>query len=166
MGLAAVIGTSLLIRRIGTLAAVPPGPLRGLRMRAVPLVSNAALLIRDGRIAWFGPDDQAPSTPATGTVSADGGYVIPGLIDPHTHIPFAGDRSAEFVRRVAGESYLSIMQAGGGIRVTTQAVRNASLDELVADNLPRLRRMLQLGVTRVECKSGYGLAPEHELKQL
>lgn len=157
---------SLLIEQIGTLVVVPPGPLAGPGMQAVNLLYDAALLIRDGRIAWFGPARQAPLDEGTTTLSAGGGCVIPGLIDPHTHIPFVGDRSGEFVRRIAGESYLAIMEAGGGIRSTSRAVRNASLDELVAENLPRLHRMLELGVTRVECKSGYGLTPEHELKQL
>jgi len=158
--------TSLLISRIGTLVVVPPGPLAGARMREVTQVHNAALLVRDGRIAWFGPASEAPLDEGTTTLSANGGCVIPGLIDPHTHIPFVGDRSDEFVRRVAGESYLSIMEAGGGIRVTTEAVQAASVEELVAENLPRLQRMLEMGVTRVECKSGYGLTPEDELKQL
>jgi imidazolonepropionase len=158
--------TSLLIDRIGTLAVVPPGPLAGPAMRNVTFVHDAAVLIRDGRIAWFGPAGEGPLDEGTVRFSAHGGTVIPGLIDAHTHLPFVGDRSDEFVRRLAGESYLAIMQAGGGIRSTCRAVRAASLDELVAENLPRLHRMLEWGVTRVECKSGYGLAPEHELKQL
>ena len=142
---------SLLITPIGTLVAVPPGPLAGPHMRDIALIRDAALLVRDGRIAWFGPAGKAPLDEGTTTLSAADGCVIPGLIDAHTHIPFIGDRSAEFVRRVAGESYLSIMQSGGGIRVTTQAVRQATRDELVTANLPRLRRMLENGVTRVEC---------------
>jgi len=158
--------SALLIADIGTLAVVPPGPVPGPRMRDIDLIYDAALLVRDGRIAWFGPADQAPLDEGTSTLSASGGCVIPGLIDPHTHIPFAGDRSGEFVRRLLGESYLSILEGGGGIRSTCRAVRNASLDELVAENLPRLRRMLENGVTRVECKSGYGLTPADELKQL
>jgi imidazolonepropionase len=159
-------GATLLITDIRTLLCVPPGPLAGVRMRQVPSIDNAALLIRAGRIAWFGPAADVPADAAARTWSAGGGLVIPGLIDPHTHIPWAGDRSAEFARRLAGETYLSIMESGGGIRVTTQAVRAASEQQLVDENLPRLRRMLPLGVTTVECKSGYGLAPEHELKQL
>jgi len=157
---------TVLIRDIGTLVAVPPGPLAGSRMRALPTVPDATLLIRDGRIAWFGPAADAPATGDYPTLSAEGGCVTPGLIDPHTHIPFVGERSGEFERRIAGESYLSIMQSGGGIRVTTQAVRQATEEELVKENLPRLARMLANGVTTVECKSGYGLTPEHELKQL
>lgn len=155
----------MLIRDIATLAVVPPGPLRGAQMRAIRQIPDAALLVRNGRIAWFGPSAEAPRNEAP-ALSAAGGCVVPGLIDCHTHIPFAGHRAAEFVRRLAGESYLSIMESGGGIRVTTQAVRAASEAELVELNLPRLERMLAWGVTTVECKSGYGLSPEHELKQL
>lgn len=156
----------MLIRDIGTLCVVPPGPLAGDQMREVYMLREAALLVRDGRIAWFGPQRDAPRDADAPTLSARGGTVIPGLIDCHTHIPFAGNRAGEFVRRIAGESYLSIMQSGGGIRVTTAAVRAATLDELVSLNLPRLARMLAEGVTTVECKSGYGLSPEAELKQL
>ncbi len=158
--------TSLLITEIGTLAVVPPGPIPGADMQQVPLLHDAALLVRDGKIAWFGPRADAPLDEGESVLSALGGTVIPGLIDPHTHIPFAGDRSGEFVARLAGETYLSILESGGGIRSTCRAVRSATLDELVAENLPRLQRMLEHGVTRVECKSGYGLAREHELKQL
>jgi imidazolonepropionase len=158
--------TSLLIEDIGLLAVVPPGPRCGPQMRAIGLVNDAAVLVRDGRIAWFGPARRAPLDEGTVALSAGGGCVIPGLIDPHTHIPFAGDRGGEFIRRLSGETYLSILEGGGGIYSTARAVRSASLDELVAENLPRLARMLEHGVTRVECKSGYGLTPEDELKQL
>jgi imidazolonepropionase len=151
---------------IGTLLVVPPGPLGGARMRDVETIRDAALLARDGRIAWFGAKRDLPDRAPEPVVSAAGGCLIPGLIDPHTHIPFAGQRAGEFVRRIAGESYLSILESGGGIRETCAAVRAASEAELVAENLPRLRRMLAAGVTTVECKSGYGLSPGHELKQL
>ena len=157
---------TLLIKDIHTLAVVPPGPLAGMEMRNVPTIENADLLIKDGKIAWFGPAGESSPTGDSETLSAGGGCLVPGLIDPHTHIPFVGNRSGEFVRRLAGESYLSIMESGGGIRVTTSAVRQATQEQLVEENLPRLRRMLALGVTTVECKSGYGLTPEHELKQL
>lgn len=155
---------TLLVTDIGTLVVVPPGPIPGSRMGALREVRDAALLVENGVIAWFGSASDAP--PADAVLSARGGLMIPGLIDCHTHIPFVGDRSSEFVRRVAGESYLSILQSGGGIRVTSAAVRGASIQELVAENLARLSRVLAEGVTTVECKSGYGLLPEHELKQL
>jgi len=156
----------MLIRDIASLVVVPPGPLVGEKMRDVNVIRDAAVLVDDGRIVWFGPAQDAPAPKNGQTLSAGGGCVVPGLIDPHTHLPFVGNRAAEFVRRVAGESYLSIMESGGGIRVTTQAVRDATEQQLVEENLARLRRMLAFGVTTCECKSGYGLAPKHELKQL
>lgn len=166
MHFAPISPASLLITDIGCLAAVPPGPLRGAAMRSIPLLRDAALWIDNGRIAWLGPRHQAPTPARTVALSAERGLVIPGLVDPHTHIPFCGQRAGEFVRRIAGESYLSIMQAGGGIRATMQAVRAAGVEQLVHENLPRLMRMLALGVTTVECKSGYGLSPETERNQL
>ncbi len=158
---------SIVMKNIDTLAAVPPGPLAGPAMRDIPLIHDATLEIRYGKIGWFGPAADAPSRlEDEQTLDLRGATVIPGLIDAHTHVPFVGNRADEFARRIAGESYLSIMQAGGGIRVTTQAVREASEDQLVESNFHVLARMATRGVTTIECKSGYGLAPEHELKQL
>lgn len=158
----------MIIENIGSLPLVPPGPVSGLRMRDVRELRDAALWLRNERIAWFGPRADLPEEAAQDPerLDAGGGCVIPGLIDCHTHIPFAGERRSEFVRRIGGETYLSIMQSGGGIRVSTAAVRAASEDQLVAENLPRLARMLAEGVTTCECKSGYGLSPDDELKQL
>src|SRR5262245_13745545 len=98
----------MLIRDISKLYVVPPGPVPGGLMRAVNVIQDAALLIADGRIFWFGPAADVPKglveqLDQAVIVSADGGCVIPGLIDCHTHIPFAGDRVSEFVRRVDGE---------------------------------------------------------------
>lgn len=157
--------SAMLLCDIGSLVLVPRGPLTGPAMGALRVLVDAAVLIGDRRIAWFGPQRDAPPGGAP-VISARGGTVIPGLIDAHTHIPFAGDRCEEFVRRIAGETYLSILERGGGIRVTTAAVRAADEEQLVAQNLPRLARMLAWGVTTCECKSGYGLDPENELKQL
>ena len=159
-----------LVTNISQLMVVPRGPVPGPSMRLVEAIESSAILIEDGRIKWFGAASGLPveanSVAESDRVDAGGGCVIPGLIDPHTHIPFVGDRAEEFTRRIGGESYLSIMESGGGIRVTTQAVREATEQQLVDENLPRLQRMLALGVTTCECKSGYGLAPKHELKQL
>jgi imidazolonepropionase len=99
-------------------------------------------------------------------LDARGGTVIPGLIDSHTHLVFAGTREDEFVARSKGKSYLEIARAGGGIQRTVHAVREASLDELVALALPRLGRMLSYGVTTLEVKSGYGLTVDDEIKML
>lgn len=123
--------------------------------------SNTCLTIEDGRIAEVGVERTADSV-----LDARGGAVIPGLIDSHTHLVFAGNRSEEFVMRAKGMSYLEIANAGGGIWRTVQAVRKASLEEIVELALPRLARMLSYGVTTVEVKSGYGLTVEDELKML
>jgi imidazolonepropionase len=161
----------LTIRNIGELPVVPPGPVPGRRMRDVPLIPHAALVVRDGRIAWFGPEADLPRSgiaPVADEAVCDaaGGCVIPGLIDCHTHTVFAGSREREFVQRIEGRSYAEIAESGGGIRVTVDAVRAATLDQLVALARPRLARMLRGGVTTVEIKSGYGLSVEAELKML
>jgi imidazolonepropionase len=92
--------------------------------------------------------------------------VIPGFVDPHTHLPLFGDRAHEFEQRLAGASYMELMAAGGGIMSTVRQTRQASVEALVEDNLPRLRRMLAYGTTSAEAKTGYGLETAAELKQL
>jgi imidazolonepropionase len=156
----------LTIRNIGELVVVPPGPIGGRSMRTVPKIASAAMLIDDERIAWFGPESDLKAPADCPTIDADGGCVLPGLVDCHTHAVFAGTREGEFIQRLAGKSYLDIAHAGGGIRVTVDAVRAASRDELVELTLPRLRRMLHNGVTTVEIKSGYGLTVADEIKTL
>lgn len=156
----------LAIRNIGELLLVPRGPASGSRMAKVEALSNAALLTRDGRIAWFGPDAQLDAPVGCGVLDAEGGCVLPGLIDCHTHTVFAGTREAEFVQKIEGKTYAQIAEAGGGIRVTVEAVRRATLEELVDLALPRLERMLRRGVTTVEIKSGYGLTVDDEVKML
>lgn len=156
----------LVIRNIGELVVVPPGPVPGRVMRTVDRIRSAAVLIDDDRIAWFGPEDGLNTPSGCETVDARGGCVLPGLIDCHTHTLFAGTREGEFVQRIEGRSYAEIAQAGGGIRVTVEAVRRASVEELVETALPRLARMLCNGVTSAEIKSGYGLNVEDEIKML
>ena len=156
----------LAIRNIGELNVVPRGPVGGRSMGDVEIVANAAVLIRDGRIEWFGPQAELDAADDCPALDARGGCVIPGLIDCHTHTVFAGSREREFVQRLEGKSYAEIAESGGGIRVTVEAVRNASCDELVELALPRLNRMLHRGVTTVEIKSGYGLTVGTELKML
>lgn len=104
--------------------------------------------------------------PAETTLDAGGGTIIPGFVDPHTHLPFAGYRETEFDRRMAGESYAEIAASGGGIVATVAATRATGEDELLALTLARLDRQLLHGTTTTEAKSGYGLALEPELKQL
>ena len=124
---------------------------------------GASVGITGDRIAWIGVDPKA-----TGTLELDarGGFVGPGFVDCHTHVVFAGDRSAEFEQRCQGKSYLEIAAAGGGIARTVAATRGATEDELVALARPRLERLLRQGVTTCEIKSGYGLELESELRLL
>jgi imidazolonepropionase len=131
------------------------------------IVEAGAVAARDGRIAYGGPERELPAgLRASETIDCEARWITPGLIDCHTHLVFAGDRSGEFERRLAGESYADIARAGGGIAATVRATREASEDALVAAALPRLDALLAEGVTTVEIKSGYGLDTEAELRQL
>ena len=133
------------------------------------MIENGAIAVQGDRIAWLGAMADLPDTPealATDVTDCDGQLVTPGLIDCHTHLVYGGDRSAEFEMRLNGASYEEIARAGGGIISTVKATRAASEEELYQHALPRLQRLLADGVTTVEIKSGYGLALEHEAKQL
>jgi imidazolonepropionase len=156
----------LIIRNIGELVVVPPGPIGGRSMNQVERIANAALLVENGRIKSFGPESSVCAPAGCEVIDAKGGCVVPGLIDCHTHAVFAGTREKEFAGRCAGKSYAQIAEEGGGIRTTVEAVREATLEHLVALAEQRLARMLQNGVTTVEIKSGYGLTVEDELKML
>jgi imidazolonepropionase len=130
-------------------------------------IEDAAVLIRDGRIAWIGPRADLPaSTEAKVVEPLDGRWVTPGLIDCHTHLVFGGDRSGEFERRLQGETYEQIARSGGGILSTVTATRAASEADLLTSALARLAGLKRDGVTTVEIKSGYGLDKATELKQL
>ena len=118
-------------------------------------IEDAALLIENGRIAWLGPASEAPR--AAETADLGGRWVLPGLIDCHTHIVHGGNRAREFELRLEGASYEEIARAGGGILSTVTATREAGVDDLVASALPRLDHLLAEGVTTIEVKSGYGL---------
>ena len=121
----------------------------------------------EGRIAYAGPaKDAPPVVDGARTISARGAAVLPGFIDAHTHLLWAGDRDAEFALRSRGASYQEIMAAGGGIRNTMRAVREADDDTLAQLLHGRLATMRARGVTTVEVKSGYGLSRAHELRSL
>ena len=128
------------------------------------ILDGDALAIEGGKIAWVGAAQDAPE--ATETRSLDGRWITPALIDCHTHLVFAGDRSGEFEERLRGASYEAIARAGGGIMSTVRATRAASADELYAAALPRIEALLAEGVATIEIKSGYGLNIETELKML
>ncbi len=128
------------------------------------ILTDAAVLLADGRVQWVGPEADAPA--ADTRYDADGAVGLPGLVDPHTHTTFAGSRARDFERRLAGESYTAILEAGGGIHSTVAATRAATEAELTAFTRARLAGMLAQGVTTVEIKSGYGLTTADEAKML
>ena len=129
-------------------------------------IEDGAIAVSDGRIAWVGPRRELPAVKDAMVHDAGGGWITPGLIDCHTHLVFAGDRSAEFERRLKGASYEEIARAGGGIRATVASTRAASEDELYSASLKRLHMLMAEGVTTVEIKSGYGLNVDSERKML
>jgi imidazolonepropionase len=151
------------LRGIGTLArCLPDTP-----QHTADVLSRAALAWRDGVIAWAGPEADLPAEyrgwPAR---DAAGCLVIPGLVDCHTHLAFAGWRADEFERRIRGATYLDIAKSGGGIARTVATTRAAPSTELIATVETRLQGMARLGITTVEAKSGYGLSFESELRLL
>jgi len=143
------------------------GPKRGAAMADLGIIEDGALAARHGRFVAVGPSAAVLADfAADQVVDAQGKAVLPGFVDPHTHLVWAGDRAAEFELRVAGASYMEIMAAGGGIMSTVSATRAAPLEELVAQSRSRLDRMLAHGTTTAEVKTGYGLELAAELKQL
>lgn len=132
------------------------------------VVPDGAVAVQGDRIAWVGRGAEAARWigPATRVLDAKGAVVTPGLVDPHTHLVFAGSRHEEYEARLAGRPYLEILAAGGGILSTVRATRAASDEELRALLRGRLDRMLAGGVTTVEIKSGYGLGLDEELRLL
>jgi imidazolonepropionase len=134
-------------------------------MRSLRVIDRAAIVIDGDRIVFAGPDSDRPRVKAE-EIDARGGTAIPGFVDSHTHIPFAGMRESEFNRRLSGETYEQIAASGGGIASTVRATREASEDVIVANVLTRAKTMARYGTTTAEAKSGYGLERNAELKQL
>jgi imidazolonepropionase len=128
------------------------------------IIDDGAVAVRGGRIAWVGPRADAP--PASTTHDCGGLWLTPGLVDCHTHVVYAGNRSDEWEARLNGATYEDIARAGGGIMSTVRATRAASEDDLLNASLPRIRALLAGGVTTLEIKSGYGLDLETEAKML
>ncbi len=130
------------------------------------VVSDAALAIKDGYIAWVGHQWDLPNCEAEETRSVEGRWITPALVDCHTHLVFGGNRAEEFEQRLQGASYEEISRAGGGIMSTVAATRKASADELFDTALERLLALAAEGVATVEIKSGYGLDVDNEIKML
>lgn len=127
-------------------------------------IDDAVIVIDDGRVAWLGARGDLPRE--HGAPTDDAPLVTPGLVDAHTHAAWAGSRHAEYAMRMAGADYVAIAKSGGGIVSSHRAIAETTEVELAALLEARLARMARLGVTTVEVKSGYGLVPELELKQL
>lgn len=139
----------------------------GLRLAAHPAVGNAAIVVRQGLIAWTGAADAVPAAYADlPRHEGQGALATPGLVDCHTHLVYGGQRANEFAMRLAGASYEEIAKAGGGIVSSVRATREASEDALFESASRRLQSLLAEGVCAIEIKSGYGLSLEHERKQL
>lgn len=164
-------GADLLVRNIGLLATMAgPSPRRGAEMADAACIPRAAVAAARGRIVYAGPEEGLDRAVLPGaepvTIDAAGAAVVPGLVDAHTHLAFAGDRDEEIRWRLAGASYREIAAGGGGIVRTVAATRASSREELAAAIGSRLDEMLLQGTTTAEIKSGYGLETEAEVRSL
>lgn len=141
---------------------------RGKEMNNLHVIENGTVIVTDGVISHVLKQGEAIPVNESDykVISAEGKALLPGFVDSHTHFVFGGYREEEFSWRMRGDSYMDIMNRGGGIVNTTRATREASEDELYASGKMRLDAMMKLGITTVEGKSGYGLDKETELKQL
>ncbi len=159
---------TLLIKNIKTLVQAETAPrslVKGAEMAALPVLHDAYLLAKDGRIHSFGPMPECPETADT-VIDASGRMVFPSWCDSHTHIVFAASREEEFVSRIRGLSYEEIAQQGGGILNSARRLQAASEDELFEGAWKRLQEVISYGTGAIEIKSGYGLSLESELKML
>jgi len=168
------MGMKLLVKGIGQLVSVAEGQafLTGKDMTNIKIKQgkHAIAVDDEGKIAMVGLQEEVlrrfSESCFSDVVDAGDNSVIPGFVDGHTHPVWAGDRVHEFAMKLAGASYMEVHAAGGGIHFTVDKTRAASEQELLELLVPRLRRMMQAGTTTVECKSGYGLDEENEIKML
>ena len=158
----------LLIRNLSQIAT-PLGTrgVRGGAMRSVRVYEDKPVILIEGqRFSYVGPERDIPDMTIAHVVDAQRATALPGFVDSHTHIPFAGFRESEFNRRLRGESYSDIAASGGGIASTVRTTRAASEETLIENVLTRAQTMARYGTTTAEAKSGYGLDKETELRQL
>ena len=157
----------MLIHSASQLLTLAGPPQRGQDLGNLHIIEDGAVLIRDGSILAVGETKQLLSTyPAEPTFNAAGRVVMPGFVDPHTHLIWVGDRAAEFEVRLQGKTYMEILAAGGGILSTVRATREASLETMIDQTRSRLHSMLIHGTTTAEAKTGYGLEIGTELRML
>jgi len=157
----------MLIHSASQLLTLAGDPQRGHELGRLSIIPDGAVLIRDEHIVEIGTtSDLRESYPDEPTLDADGKVIMPGLVDPHTHAIWLGDRSGEFELRLQGKTYLEILEAGGGIISTVRATRSGSLKDLFIETRPRLWSMFIHGTTTAEVKTGYGLRTAAELRML
>ena len=157
----------MLIHSSSQLLTLAGGPQRGHALGTLGIIENGAVVVRDERIVAVGTTAELrASYPNEPTLDASGCVLMPGFVDPHTHVIWGGDRANEFEMKMAGAKYLDILAAGGGIISTVRATRTASIETLIAQTRPRLLRMFAHGTTTVEAKTGYGLQTATELRLL
>lgn len=157
----------LILHNASQLLTLVGGPQRGRHLGELGLIEDGAVAIDDGRIVAVGKSaDLIAQFPEAATFDSRQHVVLPGFVDPHTHLLWAGDRAAEFEMRLAGKSYMEILEAGGGILSTVKATREATVKELLTQTHPRAWQAFLHGTTTMEVKTGYGLELDAELKQL
>ncbi len=157
----------MLIHSASQLVTLAGDPQRGRELGRLEIISNGAVLIRDGIVIETGATlDLLNKYPREDRLDANGKAVLPGFVDPHTHLVWAGDRAAEFEARLQGKSYLEIMMDGGGINATVTATRAANSQNLLEQTRTRALTMFRYGTTTAEAKTGYGLELKAELAQM
>ena len=160
---------STLLRNISSLAGIQPGGitrLKGSQLNSFNTLEDAYLLIEDGLISHFGPDDECPYERADEVIDCSDRIVIPAFCDSHTHLVFAAWREHEYVDRIKGLTYEEIAKRGGGILHSAERLQQAGENELFEFAKERLRQVISMGTGAIEIKSGYGLTVESELKML
>lgn len=157
----------MLIHSSSQLLTLANGPQRGKSLGTLGIIQDGAVVVRDEKIVAVGTTGELrASYPDEPRLDANGCVLMPGFVDPHTHVIWAGDRANEFEMKMAGAKYLDILAAGGGIISTVRATRTASIETLIAQTRPRLLRMFRNGTTTAEAKTGYGLQTATELRLL
>ena len=157
----------MLIHSASQLLTLAGGPQRGQDLGRLGILQDGAVLVRDGLVEAVGLSrDLLGRYPNEPRLDAGGKAVLPGFVDPHTHLVWAGDRAHEFEMRLQGKTYLEIMAAGGGIVSTVRATRAASVEDLLAQTRARALSLLRHGTTTIEAKTGYGLEINAELRQM
>ncbi len=157
----------MLIHSSSQLLTLQGGPQRGKALGTLGIIEDGAVVIRDEKILAVGTTAELrASYPQEPTLDASNCVLMPGFVDPHTHVIWGGDRANEFEMKMAGKPYLEILAEGGGIISTVRQTRTASIESLISQTRPRLLRMFRHGTTTVEAKTGYGLQTATELRLL